>query len=128
MLRSCRHKLQKKGKDGLLHSLPPPTPRPREKETSIQLAGGEQDRTAQGTRHSREEIHPCLELEKGVLPGSDPRCLEHEAQGIGDEKASLWGQDGHSLVHTPFYMNSLLGCLPSPLPCSPSPTRTTGTA
>lgn len=44
-----------------------------------------------------EEDHPCLELEKGVLPGSDPGCLEHEAQGIGDEKASLCRQDGHSL-------------------------------
>lgn len=99
------------------------------------------------------ENHPCLELEKGVLPGCDPRCLEHEAQGIGDEKASLWGQDEHrlnaflreSLSCRPFrchsycwlahvYMNSRLGWAPQlthvcPPPCPAAPlTRTTGTA
>lgn len=57
----------------------------------------EQDRAAQHGGEGR----PCLELEKGVLPRGDPGCAEHEAQGIGDEEASLWGQDGRSLSAFP---------------------------
>lgn len=44
-------------------------------------------------KHNRGKGRPHLQLEEGVLPGRDAGCIQHKAQGIGDEEASLLGTE-----------------------------------
>ena len=53
-----------------------------------------------GKAPQRGEGGCYLQLEEGVLPGRDTRGIQHEAQGVGDEEASLSGT-GETLPYPP---------------------------